>query len=130
MDPFQCAVWLLAGELAALLGEAARWDWSDDQQNAARLSRELADSAYADRDLAAQHELFEDLRNAIDFAETEWKISGVLERRKIPALDDQNHGLNRVIGWREEARGLFERLHRLVFPGSDPTAPKPPTLLN
>ena len=126
MDPFQAAQWLLAAELSALLGEAARWDWSDSHQRAARLARDLAADAYTGRDLTFRSDLFDDLGEAVRFSDFEWfgSKSGV-----SPLVSpDADHPLDRIEGWRKEAVDLFYRLYRLTFPMADHEPTEPPAL--
>ena len=123
MDPFQDTEWLLAAELAALLGEAARWDWSESHQEAALLSRELADAAYAGRNLRERPELVEDLGKVIAILPID-SFLNTLARKPTTTLSSEN-GLTRLHNWRKQAESIFARLHGIVYPGSRPDTESP-----
>jgi len=76
---FQDRMALLAAEVAANLAEVARWDWSTMAQEAAALSREIADGVYEGRAPEEMFELFAELTGFLD--EPLWHDPAVFLRR-------------------------------------------------
>jgi len=72
MDPFtpehveERQRWQLAAEVAAHLAEITRWEWSQRAEEAADLSRRLADGIYAGRTPAELLDIVEQLSALID----------------------------------------------------------------
>ena len=58
---------LLAGEIAANLAEIARWEWSDEVQDAAQRARRLADGIYEGQGPDDSIEIIHGLSEAINF---------------------------------------------------------------
>jgi len=114
MDPFHAAERILAAELSALLGEAARWDWPESHRQAARLARQLTDHAYAGRNLTLRPELFDELADALRFHC--YECFDPEKFHPTPVSPDADHPLDRITAWRKEANDLFYQLYRVAHP--------------
>jgi hypothetical protein len=106
-------LWPLAAEMAAFLGELARWDWSAEATEAASLAEEVAEGLYAGRPLsaapfAALDDLFGDLASPRAF------FAGV-----AVLLSGQGPDANDCV---ERAGLAYLRLRSELFPEGRPEA--------